>query len=78
MVHPVVKQKALIVPNFNLSFVTHLKSPKATHLSNISMKKRTAKTMFTIFRMNISSSLSCRLMSSKHSDKLRTRKGKSV
>ena len=61
-------------PNQLSVLVTHLKRPKATHLSNISMKKRTAKTMFTIFRMNISSSLSCRLMSSKHSDKLQVGK----
>jgi hypothetical protein len=50
----------------------YLKSPKAIHLRNISTVKRTAKTMLTILRMNLSSSLSCRLMSSKQSDKLKT------
>ena len=49
----------------------YLKSPKATHLRNISTVKRTANTRFTIFKINLSSSLSCRLISSKHKDKLK-------
>lgn len=52
------------------ALVKYRHRPNATHLSNISMKKSTAKTMLTILRMNISSSLSWRLMSSKHSERL--------
>ena len=51
--------------------VKYLHSPNATHLSNISMVKRTANTKLTIFRMKMSSSLSWRLMSSKQRDKLK-------
>ena len=49
----------------------YLKRPKATHLRNISTVKRTANTRLTIFKINLSSSLSCRLISSKHKDKLK-------
>ena len=49
----------------------YLKRPKATHLRNISTVKRTANTRFTIFKINLSSSLSCKLISSKHKDKLK-------
>ena len=48
----------------------YLFNPKAIHLRNISTVNRTANTKLTIFRMNFSSSLSWRLMSSKQSDKL--------
>ena len=48
----------------------YLQRPKAIHLRNISMVKRTAKTRLTIFRMNFNSSLSCRLISSKQRDRL--------
>ena len=44
--------------------------PKAIHLRNISMVKRTAKTRLTILRMNFNSSLSWRLISSKQRDRL--------
>ena len=52
------------------ALVKYLQSPKAIHLSNISMVNRTAKTMLTILRISMSSSLSCKLMSSKHRLKL--------
>jgi hypothetical protein len=52
------------------ALVKYLQSPKATHLRSISIKKRTAKTRLTILSMNMSCSLSCRLMSSKQSDRL--------
>ena len=48
----------------------YLHSPKAIHFRTISKKNRTAKTKLTIFRMNMSSSLSWRLMSSKHRERL--------
>merc|ERR1712029_447024 len=38
--------------------VKYLHSPKAIHFRTISKKNRTAKTKLTIFRMNMSSSLS--------------------
>ena len=50
--------------------VKYLHSPKAIHFRTISKKNRTAKTKLTIFRMNMSSSLSWRLMSSKHRERL--------
>ena len=50
--------------------VKYLHSPKATHLSNISMVNSTAKTMLTILSMNMSCSLSWRLMSSKQRERL--------
>ena len=48
----------------------YLQRPKAIHLRNISMVKRTAKTRLTILRMNFNSSLSWRLISSKQRDRL--------
>ena len=48
----------------------YLQSPNAIHLSIISMKNSTAKTILTILSMNMSSSLSWRLMSSKHKERL--------
>ena len=48
----------------------YLQSPNAIHLSIISMKNSTAKTILTILSMNMSSSLSWRLMSSKHRERL--------
>ena len=50
--------------------VKYLHSPKAIHFRTISKKNRTAKTKLTIFRMNMSSSSSWRLMSSKHRERL--------
>ena len=50
--------------------VKYLHNPKAIHFKIISKKNNTAKTILTIFRMNINSSLSCKLMSSKHRLKL--------
>ena len=50
----------------------YLFNPKANHFRIISTVKRTAKTKLTIFRMNFNSSLSCRLMSSKQRDKLKS------
>lgn len=46
--------------------VKYLHNPKAIHFKIISKKNSTAKTMLTIFKININSSLSCKLMSSKH------------
>ena len=40
------------------ALVKYLQSPNATHLSNISIVNKTANTMFTIFKININSSLS--------------------
>jgi hypothetical protein len=48
------------------ALVKYLQRPKAIHLSIISKKNNTAKTILTIFSINMSSSLSWRLMSSKH------------
>ena len=56
------------------ALVKYLQRPNATHLRTISMVNKTAKTMFTIFRMNINSSLSCRLMSSKQRERLQQKK----
>ena len=50
--------------------VKYLHNPKAIHFKIISKKNNTAKTILTIFRININSSLSCKLMSSKHRLKL--------
>ena len=58
------------------ALVKYLQRPNATHLRTISMVNKTAKTMFTIFRMNINSSLSCRLMSSKQRERLQQKKMK--
>ena len=52
------------------ALVKYLHSPNAIHFRIISQKKSTANTKLTIFNINISSSLSCKLISSKHSDKL--------
>ena len=40
------------------ALVKYLHSPNATHFNNISIVNNTANTIFTIFKINISSSLS--------------------